>query len=81
MRWVDQATTAHESKIQHASPRAYQSAPSSGEFSRETELRREIGRYQRDRHEAYVRDFLKPMLVNLAQKMAGPNAKIRLDET
>ena len=56
-------------------------AKRSGDKARETELRREIGRYQRDRHEAYVRDFLNPMLVNLAQKKAGPNAKITVDET
>ncbi len=63
---------AHEAEIQ---------AKRSGDKARETELRREIGQYQRERHEAYVHDFLNPMLVNLAQKKAGPNAKITVDET
>ncbi|MEO6740736.1 MAG: hypothetical protein ABIP20_10815, partial [Chthoniobacteraceae bacterium] len=52
-----------------------------GDKARETELRREIGRIERERNEAYVRDFLTPLVTNLAQKMAGPNAKITVDET
>jgi Protein of unknown function (DUF1553) len=52
-----------------------------GDKARETELRREIGRLSRERYEAYVRDFLTPLLTNLAQKKGGPNAKIIVDET
>ena len=52
-----------------------------GDKARETELRREIGQYQRQRHEAYVRDFLTPLVTNLAQKKAGPGAKLTVDET
>jgi hypothetical protein len=52
-----------------------------GDKTRETELRREIGRLERERNEAYVRDFLTPLITNLAQKQAGPNAKITTDET
>jgi hypothetical protein len=52
-----------------------------GDKARETKLRREIGRLNRERNEAYVRDFLTPLITNLAQKKAGPNAKLTVDET
>jgi Protein of unknown function (DUF1549)/Protein of unknown function (DUF1553) len=51
-----------------------------GDKTRETELRREIGRLERERNEAYVRDFLTPLITNLAQKKAGPDAKVTVDE-
>lgn len=52
-----------------------------GDKTRETELRREIGRLERDRNEAYVRDFLMPLITNLAQKKTGSSAKFSIDET
>ncbi len=51
-----------------------------GDKARETELRREIGCLNRERNEAYVRDFLTPLITNLAQKQAGPAAKVTVDE-
>jgi Protein of unknown function (DUF1549)/Protein of unknown function (DUF1553) len=52
-----------------------------GDKAREIELRREIGSLTRERNEAYVRDFLTPLVTNLAQKKAGPNAKVIMDGT
>ncbi len=52
-----------------------------GDKARETDLRNEIGRLNRERNEAYVRDFLTPLLTNLMRKKGGPNAKITEDET
>lgn len=52
-----------------------------GDKARETELRRELGRYQRERQEGYVRNFMMPLLTNLAQKKGGPEAKVFEDET
>lgn len=52
-----------------------------GDKESETDLRREIGRLERERNEAYVRDFLTPLITNLAQKVAGKNAQISVDET
>lgn len=51
-----------------------------GDKTRETELRRELDRLQRERQERYVKDFLNPLLGHLAQKKGGPSARPVIDE-
>lgn len=56
-------------------------AKRSGDKVREIELRREIGGLERERHEAYVRNFLTPLVANLVEKKAGSGARAVVDET
>ncbi len=78
------ASLASETVIQakeKAAREAEVEAKRKGDKARETELRREIGRLNRERNEAFVRDFLTPLLTNLVHKKAGSNAKLTVDET
>lgn len=78
------ASLANEKAIQAkelAAREAEIEAKRKGDKALETELRREIGRLERERNAAYVRDFLMPLLMNLAQKKTGPNAKLTVDDT
>ena len=78
------ASLASENAIQSkekAAREAEVEAKRKGDKTRETELRREIGEYQRARNEAYLRDFFTPLITNLAQTKGGPNAKVAVDET
>jgi hypothetical protein len=52
-----------------------------GDKAKEIELRHQEGALDRERGETFVKDFIMPVLTNLAQKKAGPDAKISVDET
>lgn len=52
-----------------------------GDKERVRELAHLNGEFDRERGDGFVRDFLMPVLTNLAQKKAGPNAKPVVDET
>ena len=54
-------------------------AKRAGETAKERELLREQGRPSRERAEARVRDFIMPMLVNLAEKKIGPGVRPVVD--
>lgn len=56
-------------------------AKRAGDKQKEIELRREEGALDRERGETFVKDFIMPILTNLAQKKAGPAAKVAVDET
>ena len=55
-------------------------AKRSGDKAKEIELRHQEGALDRERGETFVRDFIMPVLTNLAQKKAGPGAMPILDE-
>ncbi len=56
-------------------------AKRAGDKQKELELRRKEGALDRERGETFVKDFILPILTNLAQKKAGPDAKVTVDET
>ena len=56
-------------------------AKRAGDGARVTAALRELGGYRRERGEAYVQNFLMPLLENLALKTGGPGAKPVVDET
>ena len=56
-------------------------AKRAGDKQKELELRRKEGALDRERGETFVKDFIMPILTNLAQKKAGPDAKVTVDET
>lgn len=56
-------------------------AKRNGDKAKELELRRREGELRREHGEAMTRDFLMPVLTNLAQIKNGPNAKPIVDET
>ena len=55
-------------------------AKRNGDKAKEIELRHQEGALDRERGESFVRDFLMPVLTNLAQTKAGPNAMPIVDE-
>lgn len=56
-------------------------AKRAGDKARDTELRREQGRLTRERNEAYVREFMRPLMLNLARQKGGGESAIAEDET
>ncbi len=56
-------------------------AKRAGDRRKEIELRHQEGDLDRERGETFVKDFIIPILTNLAQKKAGPDAKVTVDET
>lgn len=56
-------------------------AKRAGDKQKEIELRRKEGALDRKRGETFVKDFIMPILTNLAQKKADPDAKVTVDET
>lgn len=56
-------------------------AKRNGDKAKEIELRHEEGFIDRERGETFVKDFIMPILMNLAKLKGGPNAKITEDET
>lgn len=56
-------------------------AKRNGDAARVTELRREQGSLQRERGEAFVRNFMMPLLSDLARKKGGAAAVPVADET
>jgi hypothetical protein len=55
-------------------------AKRNGDKAREIDLRHQEGAIDRERGETYVKDFIMPILTNLANTKAGPEAKIVEDE-
>ena len=56
-------------------------AKRAGAKRKEVELRHQEGDLDRERGETFVKDFIMPILTNLARKKAGPDAKVTVDET
>jgi hypothetical protein len=56
-------------------------AKRAGDKRKEIELRHQEGDLDRERGETFVKDFIMPILTNLARKKAGPDAKVTVDET
>ncbi|MEN9573321.1 MAG: hypothetical protein RL514_1176 [Verrucomicrobiota bacterium] len=56
-------------------------AKRAGDKRKEIELRHQEGDLDRERGNTFVKDFIMPILTNLAQKKAGPDAKVAVDET
>ncbi len=56
-------------------------AKRNGDKTKETELRRKEGTFEKARNEAWVREFMTPLLTNLTKTKAAANAKITVDET
>ena len=52
-----------------------------GEKTKVTELRRALGKLTRERNEAFVSDFLSPLMANLAKLKTGSESNINTDET
>jgi hypothetical protein len=77
------ASLANETAIQAREKAAREleiEAKRRGDKTREIELRREIGKLERERNEAYVRDFLTPLIANLARTKTGADGGITVDE-
>lgn len=55
-------------------------AKRTGDKAKEIELRHQEGALDKERGESFVRDFILPVLTNLAEKKAGPGAKPVVDE-
>jgi hypothetical protein len=73
----EKARQAQETAIREAEI----AAKRRGDGARVTELRRELGRSNRLRGESYVKEFMMPLLENLAQRNGGAEAKPIVDET
>jgi hypothetical protein len=74
-----------EEKARHAEETAIREAEIAakrrGDGARVTELRRELGKSNRLRGESYVKEFMMPLLENLAHRNGGAEAKPIVDET
>jgi len=56
-------------------------AKRNGEKEKEIDLHHQEGALDKERGESFVRDFIMPILTNLAQKKAGPNAAPVVDQS
>ena len=56
-------------------------AKRSGDKTKEIELRHQEGELDRERGETFVKDFIMPVLTNLARAKPGRDARIIVDET